>query len=92
MLYGTMGMFVINKKKWAADKDKFVRSYRLTSPIARATGYSEMTNHRILTPDRTVQESRFADGTVVTVNFGSSPYRLPDGRKLEGGGHLIEGE
>lgn len=92
MLYGTMGMFVINKQKWAAGKDKFVRSYRLTSPIARATGYSEMTDHRILTSDRTVQQSCFADGTVVIVNFGSKPYKMPDGREICGGGHLVERE
>ena len=90
MLYGTMGMFVINKKKWDADKERFLRSYRLTSPIARATGYSEMTSHRILTPDRKVQESRFADGTVVIVNFGDRPHAFPDGRELEGGGFLVE--
>jgi len=90
MLYGTMGMFVLNKKKWIADKDRFVRSYRLTSPIARATGYSEMIDHRMLSPDRTVQESRFADGTVVTVNFGKSPCLLPDGRRIEGGGHYVK--
>ena len=36
---------------------------------ARSTGFSEMTDHRFLTKDRLVQETEFADGTVVTVNF-----------------------
>ena len=52
MLYGTMGMYIFNSRQWAEDKEKFVRSYRLTSPIARATGYSEMVDHRILSSDR----------------------------------------
>lgn len=89
VLYGTMGMYLFNNRQWAADKDKFVRSYRITSPVARATGYSEMTDHRILSSDRTVQESRFADGTVVTVNFGDAPFALPDGYRLPARSHHV---
>ena len=89
MLYGTMGMYVFNSRQWTEDKEKFVRSYRLTSPIARATGYSEMLDHRILSPDRAVQESRFADGTVVTVNFGDAPFTLADGSVLGAGEHRV---
>ncbi len=89
MLYGTMGMYIFNNRQWSQDKAKFVRSYRLTSPIARATGYSEMVDHRILSPDRSVQESRFADGTTVSVNFGDSPFTLPDGTTLAPRGHHV---
>ena len=89
MLYGTMGMYIFNSRQWAEDKEKFVRSYRLTSPIARATGYSEMVDHRILSSDRTVQQSRFADGTVVTVNFGDAPFTLPDGTTISARGHNV---
>ena len=89
MLYGTMGMYIFNSRQWAEDKEKFVRSYRLTSPIARATGYSEMVEHRILSSDRTVQQSRFADGTVVTVNFGDAPFTLPDGTSISARGHNV---
>ena len=89
VLYGTMGMYLFNNRQWAEDKDKFVRSYRMTLPVARATGYSEMTDHRILSSDRTVQESVFADGTVVTVNFGDAPFVLPDGTLLSARGHRV---
>ena len=82
MLYGTMGMFMFNGVQWQADREKFVKSYRRTSPIARATGYSEMTDHQILTPDRTVQRTRFANGTEVTVNFGPTPWRTPEGHTI----------
>ena len=33
-----------------------------------------MTDHRFLTGDRDVQQTAFADGTTVTVNFGAKPY------------------
>jgi len=89
VLYGTMGMYIFNNRQWAEDKEKFVRSYRVTSPVARATGYSEMLDHRILSADRTVQESRFADGTVVTVNFGDAPFSLPDGSSIPARGHIV---
>ena len=89
VLYGTMGMYIFNNRQWKEDKEKFVRSYRITSPVARATGYSEMLDHRILSPDRTVQQSRFADGTVVTVNFGDAPYSLPDGTTLAARSHRV---
>ena len=82
VLYGTMGMYIFNNGQWKADKDKFVRSYRTTSPVARATGYSEMLEHAVLTPDRAVQRTRFANGTVVTVNFGDRPWTSPEGETV----------
>lgn len=90
VLYGTMGMYMFNAKQWEADKDRFVRSFRVTSPVARKTGYSEMLDHRILSPDRLVQRTTFSDGTVVTVNFGDTPFALPEGGELAAGGHLVK--
>lgn len=83
VLYGTPPMFMFSRKLWQSQKDRFVQSYRNTCPVARATGYSEMTDHRFLTPDRNVQQTAFANGTIVTVNFGESPYRLPSGDVLK---------
>ena len=73
---------MFNRRQWEQDKDKFVASYKIFSPIARATGYSEMTDHRLLTPDRSVQQTIFADGTEVTVNFGDKPFKLTDGGEI----------
>lgn len=89
ILYGTMGMYCFDDGEWKKNKERFVRSYRMTSPIARATGYSEMLDHKILTPDRAVQQSRFADGTTVTVNFGSNAFKLPSGIILAPRGHHV---
>lgn len=82
VLYGTMGMYLFNERQWKEDQDKFVRSYRITSPVARATGYSEMLEHVVLAPDRLVQRTRFANGTVVTVNFGDRPWTSPEGETI----------
>ena len=89
VLYGTMGMYIVINRQWPDEKERFVRSYQMTSPVARATGYSEMTDHRVLSADRTVQESRFANGTVVTVNFGDVPFTLPGGDILPARGYRV---
>jgi len=78
-LYGTPPMFMFNRQEWNRDRDRFVQSYRATSPVAHATFYSEMTDHRYLSADRMVQQTHFADGTTVTVNFSAQPFKLPDG-------------
>ena len=89
VLYGTMGMYIFSNRQWKEDKERFARSYRMTSSVARATGYSEMTDHRALSADRKVQASRFSDGTVVVVNFGDEPFVLPDGETLPAHGHRV---
>ena len=82
LLYGTPPMFMFNKQIWQEQKARFVQSYRNIAPLVRAAGYSEMTDHRILTPDRDVQQSLFANGSVVTVNFGDKPYTLTSGETV----------
>jgi len=78
-LYGTPPMFMFNRKVWEQNKDRFVRSYQAIEPLARATGYAEMLSHRWLTADHAVQQTKFANGVTVTVNFGDKPYALADG-------------
>lgn len=76
-LYGTPPMFMFDRKIWEANRERFVKSYRTAAKVARATGYSEMLSHEWLTPDHTVQRTRFANGVVVTVNFGGKPFLMP---------------
>ena len=90
VLYGTMGMYLFDSSRWKEWRERFAASYRLTAPVARATGYSEMLWHRHLTADRTVQRTAFADGTVVTVNFGAQPHTLPDGTVLAPESHRVD--
>ena len=90
-LYGTPPMFMFDRKIWEANKDCFVKSYQMATPVARATGYSQMLSHEWLTPDHAVQRTRFANDVVVTVNFGDAPFSLPDGSLLPSLGKHVEG-
>ena len=83
VLYGTPPMFMFNRKIWQQNRDRFVRSYQTVTPVARATGYAEMLSHRWLTADHAVQETRFANGVTVTVNFGDQPHAMTDGTLLD---------
>ncbi|MHB0959616.1 MAG: glycoside hydrolase [Pirellulaceae bacterium] len=82
-LYGTPPMFMFNRAIWRENRERFVESYQAATPVARATGYSEMISHRWLTADHAVQQTQFANGIAVTVNFGDAPYTMPDGTVLE---------
>jgi len=90
-LYGTPPMFMFNEKIWQEYRDRFVQSYRTATPVARATGYSEMLTHRWLTDDHAVQQTSFANGVTATVNFGDKPFTMPDGTVLEPLGHRVVG-
>jgi hypothetical protein len=74
---------MFNRQVWGQYKDRFAQSYKDICPITRAVGYAEMTDHRIVTADRDVQQTTFANGVTVTVNFGDKPYRLPDGKEIK---------
>ncbi len=81
-LYGTPPMYLFDAKQWEEKKSEFAASYKVAEPVSRATGYAEMTDHRILTPDRHVQQSVFANGVTVTVNFSNSPYATAEGKTI----------
>ncbi|MCX7800158.1 MAG: glycoside hydrolase [Fimbriimonadales bacterium] len=82
ILYGTAPMFLFRAERWPELRDRILQSYRDVVPVARAVGYAEMTDHRWLTEDRSVQQTRFSNGWVVTVNFGSRPYHTPGGASI----------
>jgi len=52
-----------------------------TGVILRDEKGAEMTGHRILTPDRCVQQTTFANG--VTANFGDKVCRMADGTEIQ---------
>jgi hypothetical protein len=89
-LYGTPPMFMFNREIWRKHRDRFVRSYQTATPVAQATGYSEMLSHAWLTEDHAVQRTKFAGGLTVTVNFGDTPYTLEDGGQLAPLSHRID--
>ncbi|MCB1127069.1 MAG: hypothetical protein KDM81_11265, partial [Verrucomicrobiae bacterium] len=89
-LYGTPPMFMFNHRLWQENRERFVASYQAAASVARATGYSEMVDHRFLTPNRDVQQTRFANGVVVTVNFGEEPFEMVDGTQLAAGRQRLQ--
>jgi len=91
ILYGTAPMFMFDRGLWEQNKERFARSYKNICDVTRAVGYAEMTGHSFLTPDRDVQQTTFANGVTVTVNFGDKPYRLPDGKEIESMSYLVSG-
>jgi hypothetical protein len=91
VLYGTQPMFRISRAQWTETKDRLVQTYRNTCPLERALAYSEMLDHRWLTSDCLVQQTRFANGATVTVNFGNTPYALAPNRILAPGGFAVDG-
>ena len=90
-LYGTPPMYLFDGKQWEEQKAQFAASYKVAEPVSRATGYSEMTDHRLLTPDRHVQQTVFANGVTVTVNFGDAPYTASDGKVIQPLDLLVSG-
>ena len=91
ILYGTPPMFMFSREFWQQNKERFAQSYKDICPLVRDVAYAEMTDHRILTPDRDVQQTQFANGVTITVNFGITPYRLPDGTMLRPMGYHVSG-
>jgi len=82
-------MFMFNRQFWNENKARFARSYRNVCTVVREVGYSEMIDHRFLTPDRDVQQTKFANGAAVVVNFGDKPYRLADGKEIKPMGYYM---
>jgi len=91
ILYGTPSMFMFNRQVWEQYRDRFLQSYKNVCPVARAVGYAEMTDHRFLTTNRDVQQTTFANGIIITVNFSDKTYQLPDGQKIESLSYHIAG-
>ena len=82
-LYGVPPMYLFTGENYERFKPRIFESAKTAMPVAEKTGWHEMTSFRILSKDRTVQETRFANGTKVTVNFGDLDYPMPDGFVLK---------
>ncbi|KAH0790825.1 Carbohydrate binding domain-containing protein [Histomonas meleagridis] len=64
--------------------------HELAQPVSELTGYAEMTDHKYLTSDKTVQQTIFSNRVRVTVNFGSSTYAMQNGKIVEPMGSVVE--
>ncbi|MDD6030860.1 MAG: glycoside hydrolase [Kiritimatiellae bacterium] len=79
---GTPPMYLFTKRVFDGIQKDLAESVKVAVPAARETFGVAMTDYRWLTPDRLVQQSAFANGLRVTVNFGERPYRMKDGSEL----------
>ena len=91
ILYGTPPMFMFSREFWQQNKERFAQSYKDICPLVRDVAYAEMTDHRFLTPGRDVQQTEFANGVTITVNFGVAPFQMHDGRMLKPMGYHVSG-
>lgn len=78
-LYGVPPMYIFTDENLERFKAQIVESYKVAQPVSERTGRVEMTSFRIISKDRTVQQTEFANGVRVTVNFGEIPYTMSDG-------------
>ena len=81
---GTPPMYLFDKETFAKIQPELKASVQVATSVARRTGSVPMVDYRWLTPDRKVQQSRFANGVTATVNFGDRPWKMTDGVVLEG--------
>ena len=87
---GTAPMYFFTRQVFEGIQDRLAESVKVTTPVARATFGVRMTDYRWLTADRLVQQSAFANGVRVTVNFGEKPFTMADGFVLPPRGHRFE--
>lgn len=75
VLHGTIPLLWANREgSWVKARDLFLRTYRNTCKLHEAIATAELLSHQFVTPDRSVQRTRFSDGTETIVNFGPKPY------------------
>ena len=83
VLYGTPPMMWVNGHglRWSKPEQRqlMIEIYQQTCKLHEMIADQEMVSHEFLTPGRQVQRSTFADGTVCTVNFGDSTYKMTTG-------------
>jgi len=85
MLYGTPPLYFTDPENFAAHRARFIQSYRDTMRVVPLAAGQPMTAFRVLTADRTVQQTQWANGLLVTVNFGAKPFKDAGGT-IAGGG------
>ena len=74
LLYGQPAMYSFRTGNWETLKPHILDSYHRISPVVRQVAEHEMVRFDWLTEDKTVQQTRFANGVVVTVNLSDQSW------------------
>lgn len=89
LISAQMPIFILNARDWEGSQERVLQTYRNVCGFLDNVGGVEMIDHCFLTPDRTVQESRFANGWSVIVNFSHDrSFTTADGQVIAPRGFL----
>lgn len=80
VLYAGAPMYRIYGDRVRQYAKQITRTHQYVNGWVRQVAFDEMTNHRFVTADRSVQETEFAGGKGVVVNFSDTPHTLSDGQ------------
>jgi hypothetical protein len=91
LLYNVPSLWILDLKAITECGNRIKAMNEFFAPIHRRAGDKPLTRFKWLTPDRMVQQARFADEIVMTANFGASvfngiPPRCIEARRLKEGG------
>ncbi len=84
IITGTPPLYLFDRTAWTQYRDQFVDSYRSIQKAVEKTVRSVMIDHKYLSSDRSIQQTVFNNGTIITVNFGDSDWKMSDGYLLKG--------
>lgn len=87
ILYGTPPLWFMHPKagnaigtpEWERVKERYLQTYHNVCGWHEKIGFDEMIDHRFLSENRLVQETRFRGGGGVVVNFSAIPWSDPRG-------------
>lgn len=74
MIAGNMPIHIVDRKYLEKVGPGIAAGYRRCSEWNARTGWDELVDHRALTADRSVQESRFSSGWAVMVNYSGRAH------------------
>lgn len=89
LLYGAPPLFFVDRAAFDKDRARIVQTIAEVCGWGRQVAFAEMLSHRFVTADSQVQETRFAGGLAIVVNFGEAPVALADGRTVAARGYRV---
>ncbi len=88
VLSGTPPMYRTTADRIAKYREQITRTQHYVSDWVKEVALDQMTNHRFLTDDHSVQETEFSSGKGVIVNFGAMEYALPEKQVIKAHDYL----
>jgi hypothetical protein len=90
ILYGTAPLVMFDDERWAQQKERILKTYKDVCEWVRKIGYDRMLSHEFVTPDHTVQRTRWSSGHWCVVNFGDHDATV-DGQIVPAMGFRLHG-